>query len=613
MHTRKLLLVDDSAEFSDMLRRRLKNDAPHFDVTIAGGGDECLRLLKDDRYGCILSDFQMPGMDGLELLKKIRSNGDDTPFIFLTGQGNEGLAREAFKGGAYDYFTKEVGFAHYARIINSVEQAINHRLAQRLVRKAELELLDEKNKLDDVLSCIGDAISIQDREYRVLYQNPAHRELAGDHAGEFCYKAYNRNDEVCPDCGIAQCFADGKSHTVQKTGRLEKGDVYVEIHASPLRDSAGQIIGGIESVRDITAIRKAGLENERLFKAVSASHEGIAFTDRADRFVYVNAAHAGIYGYTPEELIGRTWRDITPPDALAETEGFVGKTLYSMDVGEFSGEVLGLRKDGTSAQTEVHATSIWGKDGTYQGHVCIVKDIAERKHLERERSDFYAMVTHDIKSPLTTIIGYSELLAMPGNRVDDDDSKEMLDGIHKSARKVVNLIEDFLTVSKMESGRLVPERSIHDVSGMLAEAWSESEPALRRKLIACRYEAAPGLPPAYVDRRLLLRAVSNLLGNAASYTQAGGEVTLRAGRLAEDGRDCVVISVTDNGPGIPPEEQGRVFEMYYRAKGSAGTKGTGLGLAIVAAAAAAHGGRVELESEPGKGSTFRLVIPVVPE
>jgi PAS domain S-box-containing protein len=137
MEILNILLVDDDADIGMFMKLKLSKEAPHFSITFVESGLECLDYLKTHTVDCILSDYQMPGMNGMELLRAIKGQGIDVPVIFVTGQGSEEVAREAFKNGAYDYFTKEVGFAHFARIINSVEQAVKQMAAEKAVKERD--------------------------------------------------------------------------------------------------------------------------------------------------------------------------------------------------------------------------------------------------------------------------------------------------------------------------------------------------------------------------------------------------------------------------------------------------------------------------------------------
>ncbi len=146
MENLRVLIVDDDVDMARLISFRLLRDARHFSISFAGGGREALEYLKNNPVDCILSDFQMPEMDGMEFLKAVREQGNDVPFIFVTGQGNEQVARDAFKNGADDYYTKETGFAHFARIINSVEQAIKKRIAERAKTAAETALFESETR-----------------------------------------------------------------------------------------------------------------------------------------------------------------------------------------------------------------------------------------------------------------------------------------------------------------------------------------------------------------------------------------------------------------------------------------------------------------------------------
>jgi len=253
----KVLLVEDDESIAQMIRMAIKFEAPHILLESVEGGEECLEYIQRHGVDCILSDYQMGGMNGMELLMKLREGNNRVPFIFLTAQGSENIAREAFKSGAYDYFTKEICFAHFPRIINSIEQAVKQRQSETAAHKAQRELWTEKDKLEAILASIGDGISIQDLDFKVLYQNKAHCDLIGCHTGEYCYAAYEKQPCVCDPCPLSEAMKDGNIHKNQKSAMVNGETVYVDITASSVKDPDGNTVAGIEVVRDVTAQRRA--------------------------------------------------------------------------------------------------------------------------------------------------------------------------------------------------------------------------------------------------------------------------------------------------------------------------------------------------------------------
>ena len=170
-------------------------------------------------------------------------------------------------------------------------------------------------------------------------------------------------------------------------------------------------------------------------------------------------------------------------------------------------------------------------------------------------------------------------------------------------------MDDFIEASRLDSGGIVVMPMPVEVAGMLLEVRGEFEPIARKNGIEFRADIPDGLPMAVLDKKQVERAIGNLLQNAFNYTPQGGEVKLAAKDLSCDGGKCILVTVSDTGPGISHEDRDKIFNKYYRSPKTAGTRGTGLGLAIVKAVAEAHGGRVEVESELGQGTTCMLYFP----
>ncbi|HXX53654.1 MAG TPA: PAS domain S-box protein [Thermodesulfovibrionales bacterium] len=189
-----------------------------------------------------------------------------------------------------------------------------------------------------------------------------------------------------------------ESQIMEGIHKRKDGTIFpVEANISHVVLNTGEYLVAV--VRDITERRRTEEENDRLVKAVSVVSEGIAVTDEKDRYLYVNDAHARIYGYLQSELVGKTWRDITPLQFVPLMAGYLAQTLRRRDNGVWSGEAPGLCKDGTVISTEVTATARWNEKGEYLGHICVVKDITERKRVEetlRRSEEEYRMVANNI-------------------------------------------------------------------------------------------------------------------------------------------------------------------------------------------------------------------------
>jgi signal transduction histidine kinase len=241
---------------------------------------------------------------------------------------------------------------------------------------------------------------------------------------------------------------------------------------------------------------------------------------------------------------------------------------------------------------------------TAGGAVGVFHDVTDRKRVEEMRRDFVANVSHELQTPLTTLAGYGEALE---ESVDDPARvREIAAVIRRQSARMSALVRDLLDLSRLESEGFTPELAVVEIEPLvreLAEGWAGEA---RGKGIVLETAVEAGLT-VRADRQLLSQALKNLVENAIRYVPRGRHVRV-GGRHVPVG---IELSVADDGDGIPREDQPRIFERFYRVeKGRARAGGgTGLGLAIVRHVAEAHGGRVELESAPGRGATFRITLP----
>ncbi|HEU4409709.1 MAG TPA: ATP-binding protein [Polyangiaceae bacterium] len=222
------------------------------------------------------------------------------------------------------------------------------------------------------------------------------------------------------------------------------------------------------------------------------------------------------------------------------------------------------------------------------------------------QADFVSKVSHELRTPLTSIRMFTETLAL--RRADEAVAARCIEALGRESLRLQELIDRLLDWGRMESGRRLYDRAEVDVPRLVESAVAALDPAIKRQEARVEVRLEPGLPPLLGDAGALKDALINLLSNACKYGGEPPAVVVRA--RAAGGELC--IEVTDNGAGIERREQKRIFEKFYRIDDrlSRQREGSGLGLTIVQHVMAAHSGRVEVDSEPGRGSTFTLVLPV---
>lgn len=274
-------------------------------------------------------------------------------------------------------------------------------------------------------------------------------------------------------------------------------------------------------------------------------------------------------------------------------------------------EEFTLTTPGENPRTfQVNAVSLRNADRLRTGALMVFHDLTDRQRLEEMRRDFVANVSHELRTPLSLIKGSAETL-LAGAKDDPQATQRFLHIIDKHADRLTFLIEDLLTVSKLESGRVLLNLQPTELRRVADEALE----ALQSKAVERGTNIVNDIPASlqvHVDADRLQQVYSNLVDNAIKYGRPGGKVVVGARSLHED---IVEAWVADDGQGIPPEARDRIFERFFRADKARSRElgGTGLGLSIVKHLVQAHGGEVRVESEIGRGTTFYFTLPRVNE
>jgi signal transduction histidine kinase len=379
---------------------------------------------------------------------------------------------------------------------------------------------------------------------------------------------------------------------------------------SHLRDLPHVIARTLERRQLVGERNRYRREMEALAIALRGTTDGVTILDSLGRISFVNRALAAAWKQPESAIVGRLLGDLVylPGDELGDVLAAVGED------GRWTGELRTRGIEPPQGVWDVSLTPIGASEGSpgaalAQGPtiVGIFRDVSEKHALEQLRADFLSMITHDIKVPLTVILGYTEMLTDP-EPPPGQIPPDILTRIRESGETIHALVCNFLDLSRIEAGRMTLDPRPFDLRAMLAHALEHYESTARRKGIALGLEAAP-LPPLVADEGQLERVVANLLANAIKYTPAGGRITVTTAR--ESGQ--VAIAFRDTGRGIPPEELPHLFEKYRRVREQKRTEGTGLGLFIAKTIIDAHGGAIRVESTPGVGSTFTLLLPAPEE
>jgi signal transduction histidine kinase len=245
-----------------------------------------------------------------------------------------------------------------------------------------------------------------------------------------------------------------------------------------------------------------------------------------------------------------------------------------------------------------------------EGVLIVVRDATKEVQYQELRKEFVSNVSHELRTPLAVIKGFVETLT-DGAMHDPIKGPQYLATVEKHINQLANLVADLLEISRLESRNGLPRQMPVNLAERISKLMDMMLPAAQKKSQTITANVPTYLPVIHGDADYIERAISNLLDNAVKYTPEGGRIEVSA--TLGDGK--VVVTVSDDGIGIPPADLPRIFERFYRVDKSRSRDmgGTGLGLAIVKHVAAAHNGTVEVSSELGLGSTFRLILPTVPE
>ncbi|HEX7456547.1 MAG TPA: ATP-binding protein [Candidatus Nanoarchaeia archaeon] len=392
----------------------------------------------------------------------------------------------------------------------------------------------------------------------------------------------------------------------------------VSFSASPLRDKEGGTFGVLGVATDIRKIRDlftdVTAERNKLNATIESIADGVLALDFAGNVIMINPAALTMLGLSENDVVEKDLDSlvaVTKRDRKIQFKSLIPKKKFPKDTIIAHEENLKLTT-AFGKQIYVSLTSSAIKEGSEAGLGAIItlNDVSREKELEEMKLDFVSMAAHELRTPLTAIRGYLSVLQEEVAGALSNEQKSFLDKAFISSSQLASLVENLLSVSRIERGAMKLEEESQNWKGILEEVVTNYSPLAKEKNINFVLNCPYSLPIVFVDKFRMSEVISNLVGNALNYTNSGGRVELSAEFGEKENK--VITHVKDTGQGIPASALPHLFTKFFRVSGvlEQGSKGTGLGLYISKAIVNMHGGDIWAESDVGKGSTFSFSIPV---
>ncbi|MDQ3742811.1 MAG: PAS domain S-box protein [Acidobacteriota bacterium] len=586
-------------------------------VITAGDGAEGYELALSEHPDIIISDVSMPGVDGIELCRRVRAHTrlSSTPLLLVSAVHRDSeSAIEGFRAGADDYLE-----APYdpARLLAKASRLLECRRAEEALRASESELRALFAAMTDVVI----ELDAEGRYLKVAPTNPSHiYRPPADLVGKTLHDAFPEEQADFFLAHIRRALSEGRMHRVEYLLRLNGEELWFDGHVSPMsQDSVLWIARDITERKRVE--RKLRQSEERYRVLVENAHDLIYTHDLEGNYTSINKAIERVTGYTREEALGLNVAQLVAPEYREKARRMTALKLAGEPFTSYELEVIA--KDGRRVKVEVNS-SLVVQDGVPVGVQGIARDVTERKELEeqlRQAQKIEAVgklaggIAHDFNNLLTIINGYGDLTL---RRLREGDPLRLnVEEMRKAGERAAGLTRQLLAFSRKQ----VLQPKVLDLNGVV----TEMEKMLRRLIgedIELRVALGPGLGSIKADPGQIEQVLLNLAVNARDAMPRGGKLTVStenvyldegyaARHVAVVPGQYVMLAVSDTGAGMDEQTRARIFEPFFTTK-EAG-KGTGLGLSTIYGIVKQSGGYIWVYSKVGVGTSFKIYLPRVEE
>jgi len=484
----KILVVDDEMGIRESCKRALTKEG--YAIDVAEDGAVGLEKVQANAYDLVLVDLMMPGIGGLDLIRKVHDIDPEIIVVVITGYATIETAVESTKRGAYDYLPKPFAPETLAVLVKRGLEKRELRLeAQRLLHEREqrlLELAGEKSRLRTIIGCMADGVMVTNLEHRLVLWNASAVKMlrlgGTDEPGQ-TLAHYVKNTAIIEVLQMILSSKDDGLSMVSQEIRLDDPDLVLMAQMAPVRDEQGTLLGAVTVLRDITKL----------------------------------------------------------------------------------------------------------------------------KEIEKIKSQFVSMVSHELRAPLAAIEGWLEVVISGAGGGDEAQKQAWLVRAKERAHSLLALVNDLLEINKIAAGKVAQKMESVQVVDIIRKIVDFLKPEADRKAVSFIIELSDAVPPVQADVRDMEKLFTNLISNAIKYNVDKGSVTIKTTVDA----NYVGFHVKDTGIGISQEHLPRIFDDFFRVEDERTSKisGTGLGLTIAKKVTDSHFGHIEVKSQPDEGSTFSVFLP----